>query len=215
MLPDLIIFVGYPASGKTTISKHIALNTSFVRINQDEMRKKGQCETEFSRACMSRKKCVLLDRCNLTKAERAYWLELAGHPDNVWVVHIDTQFEECRWRITRREDHPTIPRGTGETIINSLRDKLEIPSLIEGFTRMWTLKNIREFIAICGCPDIDRVFSNDDRVKVSITSDYKILMEFNGHSIDTTYASWVASVEKWAYTNYDKIFTGEITHYLL
>lgn len=215
MLPNLIIFVGYPASGKSTISKHIGLNTSFVRINQDEMRKKGQCETEFSRACMSRKKCVLLDRCNLTKSERTYWLELAGSPDNVWAVYVDTPFEECRWRITRREDHPTIPHGTGETIINSLRDKLEIPSLSEGFTKIWTLKNIKELVAVCSCPHLDMVFSHDDRVKLSVTNDYKLLMEFNGHEIDETYAPWATNIQKWAYTNYDKIISGEITYYLL
>lgn len=78
-LPPLIMFVGYPASGKSTLALSIEQShQNVIRINQDDIRQKNKCEEMVGKNIKNH--IVLLDRCNLTKDERKYWLSLAFNP---------------------------------------------------------------------------------------------------------------------------------------
>jgi atypical dual specificity phosphatase len=145
-LPQYIIMVGYPASGKSTLST--ALESSFeqgkvVRVNQDEVRQKGRCAELVSQGIKSGA-CVILDRCNLTVAERAEWLDTAFRPSNTWCIYFATDIADCMYRITRRKNHPTVKEGTGLNILKSLDGKLEEPGLAEGFSRIIKIHDMDE-----------------------------------------------------------------------
>ena len=140
--PPLLMCVGYPASGKSTFADALVASNPdrFIRVNQDESGRK-ECETSVGQHVKLPNKTVILDRCNLTQAERMEWLELAHHK-KAWVVFFSTPIEECKWRIVRREGHPTIKKGGGSRIIDSLSGVLEVPDLkIEKFEQMFDVSS--------------------------------------------------------------------------
>jgi len=141
-LPPIIMMVGYPASGKSTFSKAMAdASDSITRINQDEMGRK-QCESLAGRTKASGG-TVVLDRCNLTAKERKEWLSIM-HNRKAWCIYYTVPWEECRWRITRRENHPGIKPGGGLRIMEGLRDTLEPPTNGERFDQVIELKGIEQ-----------------------------------------------------------------------
>lgn len=137
-LPSVILFVGYPGSGKTILSKHICDNNEkFVRINQDEM---GRQPTS-----LIRDKILIVDACNLTREKRRKWIELTK---SIWCIFLDIDIEECKYRIERRVDHPTVKNGL--SLLEELNGKLERPELKEGF---------KKIIRIIDQSDIDNLLS--------------------------------------------------------
>jgi predicted kinase len=168
-MPPVIMFVGLPASGKSTFSKAMlsAFPDYFVRINRDEMRGKGECdnllhqslasylkqERSSSSSSSSKKKgsnyllpfqVILLDNCHVTKEKRKEWIE-ACHYVPIWCVFFQRSIAECKERILTREDHPTIKTGkAGCHIIDTMNKTLEIPTLKEGFQQVFTVTNDQE-----------------------------------------------------------------------
>jgi atypical dual specificity phosphatase len=154
-LPKLIMFVGLQASGKTTISKHMQehFGDRVVRINQDELRHDSldafQDEAKTT-------KTIILDCCNLTADKRKEWLGLAFNAQS-WCIFVDTPYEECQYRIVRRKGHQTIQEGGGLKVLESAIKKLEVPTLKEGFKRMFHLtkeSEIDHFLLQLGLPKI-------------------------------------------------------------
>ncbi len=141
-LPPIIMMVGYPASGKSTFSKAMAdTSNSITRINQDEM---GRKESE---SLAGRTKAIggtiVLDRCNLTVKERKEWLSIM-HNRKAWCLYYTVPWEECRWRITKRDHHPSIKPGGGVRMMEGLRDTIEPPTTGEGFDQVIELKGIEQ-----------------------------------------------------------------------
>jgi atypical dual specificity phosphatase len=60
-------------------------------------------------------------------------------------VFASAPWEECAWRISKREDHPTVKKGGGARMMAALKNTLEPPTLDEGFSR------IIEFASIAQC----------------------------------------------------------------
>lgn len=135
-LPPILMCIGFPASGKSTFSETLsaAFPNQVTRINQDE-RGRRDCEDMAQTLSKRNGHTVILDRCNLTKAERKEWLSLA-HSKKAWAISFTAPIEECRWRIVRRKGHPTIKIGGGLRIIDSVADTLEVPDLSEGFEQI-------------------------------------------------------------------------------
>ena len=81
---------------------------------------------------------VILDRCNVTAADRKYFLGLIGNPVGVVAVQFQTNTEECKARVASRTDHP-IPFGRGESAVTSMVKVLAPPLVGEGFTSVYTV----------------------------------------------------------------------------
>lgn len=178
-MPPLIVLCGYPCSGKSTFAKALASHTDyFVRINKDEMRAKNQCEDTLFDAMNAISKgkiggrraatkatepgssvkvsphagAVVIDCCNLTKAKRKEWLQLAHHP-RAWCVYFGLDIEQCRVRMMTRTNHPTIHSFVaGERILNSMKNLLEPPTKAthaeEGFERLFVVSSGEECNAL-------------------------------------------------------------------
>eukprot|EP01038_Epipyxis_sp_PR26KG_P004429 gene4429-6264_t len=142
-LPPLIMMCGFAASGKSTFSTACVNHspTYFSRINKDEMRKKGQCQSILFDKLNDIlhndvKGSIIIDCCNLTIEKRIEWMNMS-HRVRCWCIFFDLSSEECKYRIRHRENHPTIPSGeAGITVINSMIKQLQPPSLDEGFERI-------------------------------------------------------------------------------
>lgn len=139
-LPKLIVFVGYPASGKSTLSTHIVKyfgDDRVVRINQDDSGRKATTE-QFNQN-IKNSKTILVDNCNLTKEKRKVWIDLAFNTNQAWCIYFNHNIEELKYRIVRRVNHPTVKKGL--KILETLRDQLEEPELKEGFSKIIKIEN--------------------------------------------------------------------------
>ncbi len=136
--PKMILCVGYPASGKSTFCKQLE-SDNVVRINQDEIGKKG-C-LELYQKNLKNDKILLLDRCNLTKDQRKEWIDpLKGK--EIWCLWFKIDIDECKYRCKRRNGHETMSKEGGVHIIEGMRGKLEIPIMNEGFKRILEVESL-------------------------------------------------------------------------
>jgi len=179
-LPPFIMMVGYPASGKSTLSKALEqADERFFLINQDELGRK-ECE---SLAGLAKKphRITILDRCHLNPTERREWLNLT-HNLKTWCIYFDVDIEECQWRITRRQNHPGIKPGGGTQILKSLANKLIPPTEAEGFEKIIRLDSfeaVNNLLNEWNCPlPSPKLFTQTSNCSESETSDNSPLIKF-------------------------------------
>jgi thymidylate kinase len=78
---SMLLLVGLPGSGKSTLARALCrcLPWKYVRINQDELaakpRSKGACQEAVRAALFEQQKCPIVDRCNLSRAQRQAFLQ--------------------------------------------------------------------------------------------------------------------------------------------
>ncbi|KAI9338637.1 AAA domain-containing protein [Pilaira anomala] len=136
----MLVLVGLPGSGKTTISSHLVkYKQEWQRINQDDMRSRKACEM-YTRKFLDEKYSVVVDRCNFDREQRKTWIELAEHYKiPVDCIVLTTNQEECYQRIKARTEHPTGVIGKeGTYILKRFVKNYHPPQLDhpEGFERI-------------------------------------------------------------------------------
>ena len=105
------------------------------------------------RKCRGRGRCVILDRCNVTLADRKEWLDISAggtssqaeeRKRGVEAVFFELEPQECIRRINEREDHPTLPPERGAKAVAAFTKSLEPPSSAEGFRRVHMVRSPEE-----------------------------------------------------------------------
>ena len=140
---ELIVFVGLPASGKTTVRSAEYYGVPIVspdsirfEIFKTEFDKDVEGMVWFAARTMVKMlliqgKSVVLDATNLTVSRRKEWIDLAkDNGADAVAVFLDTPFEEC---VKRNEDRD---RVVPMDVMERMRDTLEIPTEDEGFDRV-------------------------------------------------------------------------------
>ncbi|KXN81893.1 Dual specificity protein phosphatase 23 [Leucoagaricus sp. SymC.cos] len=123
---NFFVLVGLPGSGKSWFSRALAARASqdWSRISQDEIGSRSQCESAISRGTGSN--FTILDRCNMSDAERKEWLKLASN----WA------------QSPMRVGHPTLPPGGRvRNAILQMRNQFIEPKLSEGFSAIIRIKS--------------------------------------------------------------------------
>ena len=72
---EIVIFVGIPASGKTTFYKE-RFFPSHVYVSQDQLRTNSAVE-ELFRFCIRRNKNCVIDKCNISVLDRQKYIRVA------------------------------------------------------------------------------------------------------------------------------------------
>jgi atypical dual specificity phosphatase len=138
--PKLIMLIGLPASGKSTLSNHLVDNVeNVVRANQDEQGRKEVLATlsKYSGG----NSLVLVDRCNLTVEERQEFSSYLRSGQRAWAIVLETPIEECIYRAQQRPDHPTLKPTSAERIITEISKKYEPVTDKEGFDEIIRIKS--------------------------------------------------------------------------
>lgn len=141
-VPKYIILAGLPGSGKSTLANHLAqggdqnMNNEWVLASTDELGKKLACDVVgrvSAQVGQGRAGGIIIDACNISVSKRREWLNIMHRPnrDSTALVFFDLHKDICISRVRCRVDHPTIPFGRGDRIVNTFAKSMELPTPTE------------------------------------------------------------------------------------
>lgn len=130
----VVILVGLPASGKSYLAKEYEKNADYVVINQDTQGSRITCEV-LMKAALRAGLNVIIDRCNVSKKQRAPWIDIAKQYDArveclLFIPHMNNSVANALAR-----EHVNFPKEEKEikTVIRRFYDEYQRPSLDEGY----------------------------------------------------------------------------------
>ncbi len=134
-----IIFIGIQATGKTTFYCQNLINTH-VRISLDLLRTRRR-EREFLETCLRTRQRFVVDNTNPTVEDRKRYIDLARAAKyEVVGYYFQSEIEGALARNAQREKGARIPVPG----IRATRAKLQLPSLAEGFDRLYYVRIVQE-----------------------------------------------------------------------
>ncbi|GBG25719.1 Pectin acetylesterase 3 [Hondaea fermentalgiana] len=152
----LVLLVGLPGSGKSTFAKAFSARYRCEYISQDELGSRRACESWIGQKS-KQGVTVVLDRCNVERAERKYWIELAMvQAKQVAIVYFAPPGEHgvLAQRLVSRQGHPTIQTANAKSaqrIIDSFAKRLEPPSMTADLVgRVFTISEFNDTDAVLG-----------------------------------------------------------------
>jgi bifunctional polynucleotide phosphatase/kinase len=138
---EMIIMVGYPASGKSYISKYIHENFNYEIINQDELKTKAKC-IKMATKLLLINKSLIIDSTNPDKKSRKEWIDLAKKYNyNIRLIKITTSLELSKhnnlYRFLKNEQK-IIP----DIVYRIFTSKYENPDISEGINEIITMNQV-------------------------------------------------------------------------
>eukprot|EP00871_Galdieria_phlegrea_P003646 jgi/Galph1/4282/GphlegSOOS_G2903.1 len=142
--PMVLLLVGLPGSGKSTFAEQLEAK-GWVRICQDELKSRYVCE-EYLRNNLVHNSRIVIDRCNVTREQRAIWINYAKASNAIiGCVVFAIPLQDCLLRVAQREEHPTLKGSNQQTesIILNFAKEFCAPIPEEGihFCRRLTNRN--------------------------------------------------------------------------
>lgn len=142
----MLMLVGIPGSGKSTVAKSLESTTPqmYVRINQDTLGNRRRCE-EVTRQTLANHKCPVIDRCNFNPSQRRYFMDIARERNvPVDCISLELSKELCVQRCEERENHETIRPGEERLVVNKMMSMFEAPHQREGFRHVQRVSNVNQ-----------------------------------------------------------------------
>jgi predicted kinase len=138
-VPELIVFVGLPASGKTTYFRRTFADTH-QHVSKDMMPRsanKDKRQRELIVEALASGRSVVVDNTNPTVASRAPLLEMARHHGARTVaIEFEAEVRECVAMNRLREGMAKVPN----VAIFTAAKKFQKPSLDEGFDEVRVIR---------------------------------------------------------------------------
>lgn len=140
---EAVIFIGLQASGKSTFYKEHFFKTH-IRINLDMLKTRHR-ESLLLKSCIEMKQSFVVDNTNPTIEDRKRYLDVVKDTEFQMIgYYFQSQLTACITRNSNRSEVERIP----ERGIRGVYSKLEIPTLDEGFDRLYyvSIKETGEFV---------------------------------------------------------------------
>ena len=140
MKSTAIIFIGIPASGKTSFYNKF-FKDGYIRINLDTLHTRKKEMTLIS-DCLKSGKSFVVDNTNPTKSDRERYITTAkGY--SVVGYYFQSVIADCKSRNKDRKETARVP----DVAIVAKSNELELPCMEEGFDALYYVKlNDGEFI---------------------------------------------------------------------
>jgi bifunctional polynucleotide phosphatase/kinase len=107
---QVIIMVGYPGSGKSTVAKSICEDERFVLV-QGDVHKTSPKMIKAAQPCVKEGKSVVFDATNSSSKKRSEYIEFAKkHNLKVVCIHLATSLEVSYSRNKLREPEQQVPK---------------------------------------------------------------------------------------------------------
>ncbi|PIL23691.1 hypothetical protein GSI_13440 [Ganoderma sinense ZZ0214-1] len=142
--PELVLFVGYPALGKSLFFREHFAPAGYTHINQDTLKTRDKCVKAVGQA-LQEKQSVVVDNTNRDKQTRQYYTNLARkHKVPVRCIYF-TGSIELAWHnnLYRALNLPPSLSSTEPkrgllpySAFTSFRENFEEPSVDEGFSEV-------------------------------------------------------------------------------
>ena len=130
---EMIIFIGIPASGKSSFYKELFFN-SHIRISMDLLNTRNK-EGKLLQYCFETQSKMVIDNTNIAKESRKKYIELAQQNKfKIIGYYFDSTIQDCLERNKNRKD------SINEIGIKAKYKDLEKPLLEEGFDKMFRVK---------------------------------------------------------------------------
>lgn len=144
---ELVVLVGPPAAGKSTLSK--AMEPWYARVNQDVLGTKKKC-LDAARAHLAAGRSVVVDATNKDVATRSDWVALAREcrvPCRALVLAVTK--DQCFHQLAFRVSNPASedPRSVPDMIIHGFFKNSVAPTAREGFSQVDTVSCVPDACA--------------------------------------------------------------------
>lgn len=139
---EMIIFIGIPASGKSSLYKELFFN-SHIRISMDLLNTRNK-EGKLLQYCFDTQSKMVIDNTNVSSKERKKYIDLARQNKyKILAYYFESDIKTCLERNKNRKDF------INEIGIKAKFKELEPPSLEEGFDKIVQVKIINTQFEIC------------------------------------------------------------------
>lgn len=157
MNPEIVIIMGYPASGKTTYAEEL-VSQGYVRLNRDiEGGKVIDLVPKMIAQARSGKKRIVIDNLFPSIASRKPFIDAAGQIGlPIRCVWVDTSIEDAQMnaclRMVRKHgkllmpgDKQPDPNSFPIVVMFKYRNEFETPTVAEGFAGVTKIKFVRKW----------------------------------------------------------------------
>ena len=131
-IKEIIVMVGYPWSGKSTIAKYINNHYAYIIINQYTCKTKKKCIKECVNA-INNNKSIIIDNTNSDIKSRQEYINLAKtHNYNIRAIYMITDLSR-----SLHNNYYRFYKGyknlVPKIVYNIYKKKFQMPDLEEGF----------------------------------------------------------------------------------
>ncbi|CAB11157.2 DNA kinase/phosphatase Pnk1 [Schizosaccharomyces pombe] len=132
---EIVVLVGFPSSGKSTLAESQIVTQGYERVNQDILKTKSKCIKAAIEA-LKKEKSVVIDNTNPTIESRKMWIDIAQEFEiPIRCIHLQSSEELARHNNVFRYIHHN-QKQLPEIAFNSFKSRFQMPTVEEGFTNV-------------------------------------------------------------------------------
>ncbi|KAF7724376.1 hypothetical protein EC973_001101 [Apophysomyces ossiformis] len=132
---EVIVFVGYPSSGKSYFAQKYLVPEGYEYVNQDTLKSRDKCVKACKNA-LAADKSVVIDNTNPEASTRALYIklaQLASVPVRCFYFTADEHLARHNNLYRAVQPSPTAREVLGDIAFRTFKSKFQEPKLSEGF----------------------------------------------------------------------------------
>jgi len=141
---ELILFVGRPASGKSTFARKHFVPAGYVHVNQDTLKTKERC-IKAAREAMESGKSVVVDNTNPSASTRREYTSIAEEKGISYRCFYFETNEDLAYHLNYFREKIQNVRRIPDVGYNQFRSKFEEPTMKEGFDEVKKIQFVPDF----------------------------------------------------------------------